>query len=297
MPTPSLLYGTAWKEDLTEDCVYEAIRAGFRAVDTANQRKHYFEEGAGKGIKRACAELGLRREDLFLQTKFTYARGQDHRKPYDERAALSVQVQQSFESSLHHLGTDYVDSYVLHGPSGPAGLTDADWETWAKMEELFCKGGAKALGVSNVDLAQLEELHAGAKVRPAYVQNRCYAQRKWDREIRQFCREKGIVYQGFSLLTANAQFLGGEGKRPVGRNVPKFEFSGTAPGVHPKLKEIVRQSGKALEQVVFRFCQQVGMLPITGTRDPAHMRLDLALGDFSLTAEQLETIENVAYLS
>lgn len=297
MPTPTLLYGTAWKEDLTENCVYEALRAGFRAVDTANQRKHYFEEGAGNGIKKACAELGLRREDLFLQTKFTYARGQDHRKPYDEQASLTVQVQQSFESSLQHLGTDYLDSYVLHGPSAPVGLTAADWETWAKMEELFRKGGVKALGVSNVDLAQLKELHARSKVKPAYVQNRCYAQRKWDREIRDFCRENGIVYQGFSLLTANLEFLGGQVKRPAGRNVPKAEFIETMEGVHPRIKEIVRQSGKALEQVVFRFCQQVGMLPITGTRDPAHMRLDLALEDFSLTAGQLETIENVAFLS
>ena len=57
------------------------------------------------------------RDDLFLQTKFTYRRGQDHRLPYDPVASLSVQVAQSMASSLEHLGTDYVDSYVLHGPS------------------------------------------------------------------------------------------------------------------------------------------------------------------------------------
>lgn len=297
MLVPPLLYGTAWKQELTESCVYEALKAGFRAVDTANQRKHYFEEGAGNGIAKACAELGLRRTDLFLQSKFTYARGQDHRKPYDEQASLTVQVQQSFESSLQHLGTDYLDSYLLHGPSAPEGLTDADWETWARMEDLVRSGRVKALGVSNVDLSQLQTLFEKAKVKPAFVQNRCYAKRHWDLKIRAFCRESGIVYQGFSLLTANLEFLGGQVKRPEGRNVPKAEFPDSLEGVHPRVKAIVQQTGKTIEQVVFRFCQQVGMLPITGTRDPAHMRLDLALADFSLTAGQIETIENVAFLS
>ena len=66
-----------------------------------------------------CDASTVRREDLFLQTKFTYAGGQDHRLPYDPRADPATQVRQSFASSLEHLGTIYLDSYLLHGPSTP----------------------------------------------------------------------------------------------------------------------------------------------------------------------------------
>lgn len=106
----NVIYGTAWKEDRTESLVAQAIEAGFRAIDTANQRKHYYEEGVGQAVKKAIAARSVPRADLFLQTKFTYARGQDHRLPYDPKAPVAEQLRQSFESSLEHLGTDYLDS-------------------------------------------------------------------------------------------------------------------------------------------------------------------------------------------
>src|SRR2546423_11744702 len=89
---PDFLYGTAWKEDRTAALTELAIRTGFRAIDAANQRRHYFEEGVGQGLA-TCYRAGIvKRSDLFLQTKFTYQRGQDHRLPYDPNAALSLQV-------------------------------------------------------------------------------------------------------------------------------------------------------------------------------------------------------------
>src|SRR5579862_5819499 len=104
--TPDFLYGTAWKEDRTAALTELAIHAGFRGIDTANQRKHYFEAGVGKGLAAAYRAGIVTRADLFLQTKFTYQRGQDHRLPYDPEARLAVQVAQSVASSLEHLGTD-----------------------------------------------------------------------------------------------------------------------------------------------------------------------------------------------
>ena len=115
-PFPQIMYGTAWKEGATAALVTQALECGFRAIDTANQRKHYFEEGVGLGLASFYENSSIERKELFLQTKFTYARGQDHRKPYDERASYTDQVHQSFESSLKHLKTDYIDSYILHGP-------------------------------------------------------------------------------------------------------------------------------------------------------------------------------------
>lgn len=293
---PSFLYGTAWKEDLTETCVVSALSIGFRAIDTANQRKHYYEEGVGLALDRAYSELGIQRSDLFLQTKFTFAAGQDQRKPYDEKAAYRVQVQQSFQSSLEHLRTDYLDSYVLHGPSGSSGLRDADWETWEAMEDLHRNGGVKNLGVSNVSYEQLARIYEGAKVKPKFVQNRCFAETRWDQEIRGFCATREITYQGFSLLTANWRFLSGNVLRPEGRNIPHLVFE-EDPELHPEIATIAKQTGKTIQQIVFRFAQQIGMLPITGTRSPLHMKADLEIQDFTLTESQVETIENLAFLT
>jgi diketogulonate reductase-like aldo/keto reductase len=130
---PTFLYGTAWKEDRTAALTELALRAGFRGIDTANQRRHYFEAGVGQALDAVYREGLLTRRDVFLQTKFTYRPGQDQRLPYDPSARLSVQVAQSMASSLEHLGTDYVDSYVLHGPASGYGWTDADSEVWEAM--------------------------------------------------------------------------------------------------------------------------------------------------------------------
>ncbi len=140
MRPPAFLYGTAWKEDQTRRLTRLAVQTGFRGIDTANQRKHYFEEAVGQALRELWNEGFCTREDLFLQTKFTYTRGQDHRLPYDPHAPLSTQVHQSFESSLRHLHTDTIDAYLLHGPASRNGLTDGDWEVWAAMERLHTEG-------------------------------------------------------------------------------------------------------------------------------------------------------------
>jgi len=266
---PAFFYGTAWKEERTEALTALALRAGFTAIDTANQRRHYHEAGVGAAVEAFLA-AGGRREELFLQTKFTYVGGQDHRLPYDPRAPYTAQVEQSFASSLSHLGVSYVDSYVLHGPEGGHGLTQGDAETWQAMEALQRTGKARLIGVSNVSLRQLEMLFRGAAVKPAFVQNRCFARDGWDADVRTFCGEHGIAYQGFSLLTANARAL-----------------SSAA------VADIARRAGCTVPQVVFRFATQVGMIALTGTTSEAHMGEDLAAFDFELTPADIAAIERV----
>src|ERR1700733_3600957 len=97
---PSFLYGTAWKEDRSAALTELALKSGFRGIDTANQRRHYFEAGVGEGLAAAYRAGVVTRADLFLQTKFTYQDGQDHRLPYDPAASLSTQVAQSLAGSL-----------------------------------------------------------------------------------------------------------------------------------------------------------------------------------------------------
>jgi len=172
---PLIMYGTAWKEDRTQVVVLEAIAIGFRAFDTANQRKHYVEERVGAAIRTAIAAGTVTQEDLFLQTKFTYQRGQDHRLPYDPDCDLTTQVRQSIVSSLEHLGVTRIDSYILHGPSRSNGLGQADWETWRAMEDAVDEGLVGVLGISNVSVDQLDALLGRARIRPVFVQNRCLA--------------------------------------------------------------------------------------------------------------------------
>src|SRR4051794_29666060 len=181
---PRFLYWTAWKEEQTQRLTELALRQGFRGIDTANQRRHYHEAAVGQAVAAAVQGGLVAREELFLQTKFTFRDGQDHRLPYDPAAPIAAQVEQSFASSLEHLGSEVLDSYVLHGPSQHPGLGAADWEAWHAMETLHDSGRARLLGVSNVSLEQLQRLCEQARVLPRFVQNRCYAARGWDRAVR-----------------------------------------------------------------------------------------------------------------
>jgi diketogulonate reductase-like aldo/keto reductase len=271
-PVPDFLYGTAWKEDRTAALTELALRTGFRGIDTANQRRHYFEAGVGQGLAASYRAGAVTRADLFLQTKFTYQRGQDHRLPYDPEARFSAQVAQSLASSLEHLGTDQVDSFVLHGPAGYE-WTETDAEVWEAMVKERDAGRTRLLGVSNVSLLHLEQMAAAHADVPALVQNRCFARLGWDHAVRQFCRERKIIYQGFSLLTANPEAVH-----------------------HPLVAGIAARANATPAQVVFRFAQAVGMLPLTGTSNAAHMKQDLASRDVEMSAEEVRAIESLALM-
>jgi diketogulonate reductase-like aldo/keto reductase len=268
---PTFLYGTAWKEERTASLVELALRAGFRAIDTANQRRHYFEAGVGEALIAAYREGSVTRSDLFLQTKFTYRPGQDQRLPYDASAPLSVQVAQSMASSLEHLHTDYVDSYVLHGPASNYGWSDADAEVWDAMKSEREAGRARVLGVSNISLRHLEQMIAFHREAPAFVQNRCFARLGWDREVREVCREQGIAYQGFSLLTANVEVV----------------QSGA-------IAEVAQALNATPAQIIFAFARAVGILPLTGTSSSEHMQQDLASLSIELPADLVEAMESIA---
>ena len=213
----------------------------------------------------------MTRDELFLQTKFTFAAGQDHRLPYDPDAPIPAQVEQSIASSLEHLGAGVIDSYVLHGPTRSTGLAAADWEAWRAMESLQDSGRVRLLGVSNVTLEQLRLLCREARIRPRFVQNRCYAVRAWDRDIREYCAANGLVYQGFSLLTANRGAM-----------------------ARPELTRIAQRHGRSVGEVVFRFALDVDMVVLTGTTNADHMRVDLGVFDFRLDPEEVQLIERLA---
>ena len=141
---------------------------------------------------------------------------------------------------------------------------------WGAIEEIHASGRAGMIGISNINAWQLAELIGKAGVKPMAVQNRCFANKGWDREVRGICRTNGIMYQGFSLLTAN-------------------------PGVmhHPEVSAIAARLGVQPAQVIFRFAMQVGMVPLTGTTNPQHMTEDLEANSIALTAGEVSFIESI----
>jgi diketogulonate reductase-like aldo/keto reductase len=103
------------------------------------------------------------------------------------------------------------------------------------------------------------------------VQNRCFAALAWDKQTREICRAHDIIYQGFSLLTAN-------------REIP----------VNPQVQRIARRLGATPAQIIFRFAMQVGMVPLTGTTSQQHMREDLEAERLTLSGDEIELIETIA---
>ncbi|CAI8763403.1 aldo/keto reductase family protein [Methylococcus capsulatus] len=265
---PGIVYGTAWKKDRTAALVEQAVSLGFRGIDTACQPKHYDEPGVGAGLA-ACMNAGLERADLYLQSKFTPVDGQDpERMPYDPKASLAEQVARSFESSLKNLRTSYLDCLILHSPLSKEKDT---LDVWRAMETVFDGGGARQLGISNCYRPELlERLYRWSRVKPAVVQNRFYAETRYDHEIREFCRQNRIVYQSFWTLTANPSIL-----------------------AHATLRALAATHGRTPAQVFFRYLTQIGVVPLTGTASEAHMREDLAIFEFELTPDQCAAVSGL----
>jgi diketogulonate reductase-like aldo/keto reductase len=127
------------------------------------------------------------------------------------------------------------------------------------------------IGISNIASGQLAQLCEQANIKPMVVQNRCFAVLRWDGEVREVCQAHGIIYQGFSLLTANREVL-----------------------IYPEIQKIARRLGAGPAQIIFRFAMQVGMLPLTGTTSQQHMKEDLRAEQLMLSQAELQHIENIA---
>lgn len=231
---PVFVYGTAWKKDRSADLVYKAINAGFRAVDTAAQPRHYQEHLVGDGIRRAIADGIVERKDLYVskitifnppqtqttnssqvQTKFSPISAQDpDNMPYDPSAPVTEQVHASIKSSLQNLRSKedpdsvnelYIDTVIIHSP-----LTtwDETLEAWQALET-YVPHRIRNLGISNCNFSILRELCDSRQttVKPSVVQNRFYKETFYDRLVRSLSRDHRVIYQSFWTLTGNPDLL------------------------------------------------------------------------------------------
>ncbi|WP_136807380.1 aldo/keto reductase family protein [Desulfosediminicola flagellatus] len=265
---PWCIYGTAWKKERTANLVVKAIEAGFRGVDTACQPRHYNESQVGDALKRVLGK-GIRREEIYLQTKYTAIDGQDPKSvPYTVNASVTEQVNQSVEVSLKNLQTSYIDTLILHSPMRDYEQT---LEAWRTMESIVASGQVYQLGISNFyDLALVERLYEDVEVKPVVLQNRFYQETGYDKELREFCSNKGMFYESFWTLTANPHVLSSNA-----------------------IKAIAQKHGKTAPQIFFRFLNQSRVVFLTGTCDEQHMLEDLSILEFELSEQEMVLIRLV----
>jgi len=283
-PQLSIMYGGAWKGPHAEQNILDAVALGYRAFDTANvYAASYNETAMGVALERAVA-AGLRRDELFIQTKFTPGVAKSPASGcvdgpwdpsvcmFDKNADLATQVKQSAQTSLAHLRVKQLDSLVLHE-------SRQSWEDllliWRTLEELHGEGKTASIGLSHIhDANMFRRLLGVAKIKPSFVQHPVFAYNGWDREIRQICREHGIVFQAYSL------------------NHPENDFVYQTEAV----QQIAQRLDRTPRQVIVAMTKRLGLLPLVGPQDAVFQAQAVAaavhLPDL-LTDAEVETLENI----
>jgi len=267
---PKIMYGTAWKKEPTADLVVAAVLQGFRGIDTACQPKHYREDLIGEALHTLQEKVGIKREDLFIQTKYTPIGGQDQSQPlpYDPKSSVTDQVRASFARSQTNLGTSFIDSLLLHSPLRTPAAT---LEAWQVLHELQRDGKVGLIGISNCyDVETLVML--GDKAPVNVVQNRWYEGNDWDKDVVEYCISNKIHYQSFWTLTGSPSLL---------RN--------------PTLHELARKYECTPAQAVYAIAQSFGIVPLAGSKQEHHMLEGVRTRDIHISQEDSHAMKEVLW--
>ena len=226
--------------DEAEASVLAALEGGYRLIDTANA---YVNE---KAVGRAMKKSGLKREEIFLETKLWPSF-------YENVDAV--------DKTLERLGTDTIDLLLIHQPAGNyvAG--------YRQMEKAYKEGKVKAIGLSNFNQAQIEEILGLCEVKPAVLQTEVHPYFQ-EQELKQFLSQEGMVIQAWYPL--------GHGDKALLEE--------------PLFTELGKKYGKTNAQIILRWHIQDGNIVIPGSKNPAHIKDNFDLFDFSFTEEEMEKI-------
>ena len=226
--------------DEAEASVLAALEDGYRLIDTANA---YVNE---KAVGRAMKKSGLPREEIFLETKLWPSFYED---------------EEAVDKTLERLGTDYIDLLLIHQPAGNyvAG--------YRQMEKAYKEGKVRAIGLSNFNQGQIEEILSLCEVKPAVLQTEVHPYFQ-ERELKKFLERAGMVIQAWYPL--------GHGDKALLEE--------------PLFAELAKKYGKTNAQVILRWHIQAGNIVIPGSKNPAHIKDNFDLFDFSLTEEEMAKI-------
>lgn len=226
--------------DEAEASVLAALEDGYRLIDTANA---YVNE---KAVGRAMKKSGLKREEIFLETKLWPSF-------YENDDAV--------DKTLERLGTDTIDLLLIHQPAGNyvAG--------YRQMEKAYKEGKVKAIGLSNFNQGQIEEILGLCQVKPAVLQTEVHPYFQ-EQELKSFLSKEGMVIQAWYPL--------GHGDKALLEE--------------PLFTKLGKKYGKTNAQIILRWHIQDGNIVIPGSKNPAHIKDNFDLFDFSFTEEEMEKI-------
>jgi 2,5-diketo-D-gluconate reductase A len=275
---PLLGFGTYLiPDDEAATAVREAIRAGYRHIDTAEGYQN--EAGVGAGIRQALDAEGLARSDLFVTTKLfpgNAAWGQ----PVKDTAATV----RSLEESLARLGLDYVDLYLIHAPFGG----EERIAQWRGLVELQRRGKARAIGVSNFDIPHLEELRAAGLPVPAADQIELHP---WSQkpELVRYLADQGITPIAYSSLVPLSTWRHAEGHDSA--KTDRMRADGEQ--ADAPFKVMAREHGVSEAQVLLRWAVQKGYPVLPKSTNPDRIRQNADLFGFELDDADMAAIEEM----
>ena len=245
-------------DDKAAQAVRDAVKIGYRHIDTAEAYGN--ERGVGEGI----ATCGVDRKELFLQTKL-----HAEAKTYEQAKA---DIEQSFEK----LGVDYIDLMIIHSPQPWGSFRDGNHyfegnlQAWKALEEFYNAGKIRAIGVSNFEKEDIQNLIDNAAVKPMVNQILTHiANTQFD--LIEYCQSNGIVVEAYSPI-AHGELLKNE-----------------------KVQEMAAKYGVSIARLCVRYVLQLGLVALPKTSNPAHMAENADV-DFEISDEDMAVLKNIEHI-
>jgi 2,5-diketo-D-gluconate reductase A len=275
---PYLGFGTFLIEDgEVAAAASEAIRAGYRHIDTAEGYQN--ESGVGAGIKQALESEGLVRSDLFVTTKLWPGN-----PAWGQPAKTTESTVASLDESLDRLGLDYVDLYLIHAPFG----RDHRLAQWRGLVELQRQGKARAIGVSNFSIRHIEELKAAGLPLPAANQLELHP---WSQkpELVRYLNDNAITPIAYSSLVPLSTWRTAEGHDSAKSDQMKADGEqADAP-----FKVMALKYGVGEAQVLLRWAVQKGYPVLPKSINPDRIRQNADIFSFTIDDEDMAAIEKM----
>lgn len=261
-------------KDAVAQVVAEAIRVGYRHIDTAEGYGN--EAGVGEGIRLAMAFEGLTRDDVFVTTKLWPGNAAWGQTPKGTEATVA-----SLGESLERLGLDYVDLYLIHAPYEPADRL----AQWRGLVELREQGKARAIGVSNFDIAHIEAIKAAGLPLPHanQIELHPWCQR---RELMSYLGDNGITAIAYSSLVPLSTWRTAEGHDSA--KTDQMQADSESPD--SPFKAMAAKYGVSEAQVLLRWAVQNGHPVIPKSTNPERMRVNADLFGFEIDVEDMAAI-------
>jgi D-xylose reductase len=271
---PNIGIGTCHMENI-EEVLYQAIKDGVRLIDTASMYKN--EEAIGKAVNKAISDGIVKREDLFVVTKFFIDQKEDPEKALNE--------------SLKRLNLNYVDLFLDHWPTGKCYNGNYDFKLvcvrdyWPKLEKCVEKGLTKAIGVSNYNVQNLLIVLSVAKIKPL-VDEVEFHPYLYQKDLLEFCNLEKIKILAYNPLVKGRYCKERHAEEMAKKNLDLFN--------EPAVQTLAQKYGKTPGQIILNWEIKRGVIPIPSTSKPERMKENLEAVDLKMEESEYDTLDHYA---